>query len=112
MITRIQPAPETPWSGPQTMMYIRNVQGAKITPRSGQTQDENAALTRDESKIQTSRNANRGPMKAIEAARQHIGRDCARSRPVCPIAALRLAQLDSAGRTVDGSYIWSSSACS
>jgi len=57
------------------------VQGAKMIPRTGQIHDEKAALTLDESKIQSRKYANRGPMKAIERARQHMERGFCCQKP-------------------------------
>ena len=69
-------------------MYIRAVQGAKMIPSTGQIHDENAALTRDESKIQSRKYANLGPMKAIDRARQHMGQG---------IVVIRLARVNTGG---------------
>ena len=71
--TTNHPTPDTPCTGPHASVYIRAVQGAKMIPSTGQIVDENAALTRPESNTQSRKKANRGPMKAIDRARQHIG---------------------------------------
>jgi hypothetical protein len=60
-----------------------------MIPSTGQIHEENAALTRDESKIQSRKYANLGPMKAIDRARQHIGQG---------ILLIRRARVNTRGR--------------